>query len=85
MRKKNTGDTHIQLINSPVIVDDDYYNVVIKWSWEDVQTLRPKLSKQESLKLLDMIAKRLHDRSVELGWEIMESLILMNEYGEEEE
>jgi len=85
MRKKNTGDTHIQLINSPVVYHEDYDKVVIKWSWEDVQTLRPKLSKEESLVMLDTIAKSLHDRSVELGWEVMESLILMNEYEEEEE
>lgn len=82
MRKKNTGDTHIQLINSPIF-HEDYDKVVIKWSWEDVQTLRPKLSKEESLVMLNMIAKRLHDRSVELGWEVMESLLEM--YVDDEE
>lgn len=79
MRGKKTGDTHIQMINSPIVIHEDYDNVVIKWSWEDVQTLRPQLSKEESLVMLDMIAKGLHDRSVELGWEIMETLIQMNE------
>lgn len=83
MREKNTGDTHIQLINSPIVLHEDYDKVVIKWSWEDVQTLRPELSQEESLVMLDMIAKGLHDRSVELGWEVMETLIQMNEEEEE--
>ncbi len=79
MRKKQTGDTHIQMINSPIVYHEDYDKVVIKWSWEDVQTLRPDLSKEESLVMLDTIAKGLHDRSIELGWEVMETLIQMNE------
>jgi len=55
------------------------YTVVIKWSWEDVKTLRPELSTQESILMLNNIGKELHDRSVELGWEVMESLIQMTE------
>jgi len=83
MRKKQTGDTHIQLINSPVVYHEDYDKVVIKWSWEDVQSLRPDLSEEESLVMLHKIAKGLHDRSIELGWEVMETLIQMNEEVEE--
>ena len=83
MRKKQTGDTHIQLINSPVVLHEDYDKVVIKWSWEDVQTLRPKLSKEESLVMLEKISRNLEERSIELGWEIMEVSIQMNEEVEE--
>ncbi len=79
MRKQKEGDTHIQLINSPIVYHGDYDKVVIKWSWEDVQTLRPDLSKEESLVMLDTIAKGLYNRSIELGWEVMETLIQMNE------
>jgi hypothetical protein len=51
--------------------------VIIRWSWEDVQSLRPDLSKDESLEMLDRIAGNLHDRSIELGWEVMQILISM--------
>lgn len=51
--------------------------VIIRWSWEDVQSLRPDLSKDECLEMLDQIAKGLHDRSIEIGWEIMDTLISM--------
>lgn len=83
MRKKKTGDTHIQLINSPVVLHEDYDKVVIKWSWEDVQALRPNLSKEESLVMLEKISRNLEERSIELGWEIMEMSIQMNEEVEE--
>ena len=52
--------------------------VVIKWVWKDIQSLRPKLSRAQCIELLDEISKGLHDRSVELGWEVMETLIQMN-------
>jgi len=83
MRKKQTGDTHIQLINSPIVVDDDSDKVVIRWSWEDVQSLRPHYSKQQSLEMLEKISRNLEERSIELGWDIMEMSIQMNEDVEE--
>ena len=52
--------------------------VVIKWVWKDIQSLRPMLSRAQCIELLDEISKGLHDRSVELGWEVMETLIQMN-------
>lgn len=79
MKKQKEGDTHIQLINSPVTGVDDSDKVVIKWSWEDIQSLRPNWSKNKCLVMLDMIAKGLNDRSIELGWQVMETLIQMNE------
>jgi hypothetical protein len=51
--------------------------VVIRWSWEDIQSLRPDWSQEKCDEMLDAIAKGLHDRSIELGWEIMETLIEM--------
>jgi len=59
--------------------DQDSDKVVIEWSWEDVQSLRPKLSQDECYEMLDKIAKGLHDRSIELGWDIMEILIGIEE------
>ena len=83
MRKQKQGDTHIQLINSPVNSVDDSDKVVIKWAWEDIQLLRPDWSKNQCLVMLDQVAKRLEERSIELGWEVLEMLIQMNEEVEE--
>jgi hypothetical protein len=49
--------------------------VIIRWSWEDVQAIRPELSEDECLELLDRIGGALEDRSIELGWEVMQILI----------
>jgi hypothetical protein len=51
--------------------------VVIRWSWQDVQSLRPDWSQEKCDEVLGTIAKGLHDRSIELGWEVMETLIEM--------
>jgi hypothetical protein len=59
--------------------DQNSDKVVIKWSWEDVQSLRPGWSQEQCDEMLDTIAKGLHERSVELGWEIMEILIGIEE------
>jgi hypothetical protein len=49
--------------------------VIIRWTWEDVQSIRPELSEDECLELLDRIGGSLKDRSIELGWEVMQILI----------
>ena len=49
----------------------------VVWSWEDVRMLRPDLSDDECRDMLFRIADSLHDRSVEVGWDIMDSLIRM--------
>jgi len=74
-------EEHIQIINSPINFDhtDDADKVVIRWSWLDVQSLRPDMTKKQALKMLDQVAKRLEERSIELGWEVMETLIQMEE------
>ena len=51
--------------------------VVISWAWEDVQMLFPDLSDNECHVMLMRIGDSLRDRSIEVGWEIMECLIRM--------
>ena len=51
--------------------------VVIRWSWEDVHSLLPYKSENECREMLSRISKGLHDRSIEAGWEIMETLITL--------
>jgi len=51
--------------------------VVIRWSWEDVQSLLPYKSENECREMLSKISNGLHDRSIEAGWEIMDTLITL--------
>ena len=46
--------------------------VVIKWLPDDVKTLKPEWSDEQCEDALDEIANNLIDRSIEIGWEIME-------------
>lgn len=49
--------------------------VEIRWSWEDVQMLRPDLSEDECHVMLMRIADKLHELSVSEGWATMDYLI----------
>ena len=49
----------------------------VVWSWEDVQVLRPDLSSDEAHVMLMRIGDSLRDRSIEVGWEIMDCLVQM--------
>ena len=51
--------------------------VVIRWVWEDVQMLYPDLTNDECHVMLMRIGDSLRDRSIEVGWEIMEFLVRM--------
>jgi len=50
-------------------------NVTVSWSWEDVQCLRPEWTKEQCQEALDKISEPLQDRSIEMGWDIMEILL----------
>jgi len=54
-------------------------DVVIKWSWRDVKELRPGMSDLEAKQMLDKIFKHLEQNCIGNGWEIMETLIQMEE------
>lgn len=49
--------------------------VEIKWVPADVQTLCPGLSDDQAAEALDAVGKYLRDRSIELGWEVLEDLL----------
>jgi beta-lactamase superfamily II metal-dependent hydrolase len=49
--------------------------VEIRWSWEDVQMLRPDLSENECHVMLMRIGDKLHELSVSEGWATMDYLI----------
>lgn len=52
----------------------------VTWTAEDVQTLRPSWTTEKSEEFLENNARRIQDRLIELGWEVIETLL-----GEDEE
>ena len=47
----------------------------VEWTAEDVQTLRPEWTEEYCEEWLMANQKYIQDRLVELGWEVMESLL----------
>lgn len=58
-------------------VQSEEDDVVIRWVWQDVQMLRPDWSDDDCHVMLMRIENGLRDRSIEVGWEIMDCLIQM--------
>jgi|LakMenEpi03Aug12_release.lakeMendotaPanAssembly.Ray.scaffolds.fasta_scaffold1951226_2 hypothetical protein len=58
-------------------VEPEEEGVVIRWVWEDVQMLYPDLTDDECHVMLMRIGDSLRDRSIEVGWEIMDCLVRM--------
>jgi hypothetical protein len=54
-------------------------SAVIVWLPEDVLTLRPEWSDEQAVEFLDNNSKHLVDRSIEYGWQVMESLLPVEE------
>ncbi len=53
--------------------------VVIKWVAEDIQQLRPDWSLDDCEAVLEKFGRALTDRSIEVGWEILEVLLGMED------
>lgn len=47
----------------------------IVWTADDIKGLRPKWSKRKCQDWLEENARRIEDRSIELGWEVIECLL----------
>lgn len=52
---------------------EEYAKVV--WAPEDVQTLRPDMSLEDAAEWLESNQKYIQDRLVELGWDVIGSLL----------
>lgn len=48
----------------------------VVWTPADVQTLRPDWSDDECYEFLVRHSKHIQDRLIELGWQVMEDLII---------
>lgn len=48
--------------------------VTISWCPTDVKQLYPHWSDEKCVEILDTISGYLEDRSIELGWEVLETL-----------
>jgi hypothetical protein len=53
--------------------------VVIRWLAEDIQQLRPDWSLDDCEAVLEKFGRALTDRSIEVGWEILEVLLGMED------
>lgn len=58
--------------------------VEISWCPADIKAIRPTWSDEKCMQVLADIGGTLEDRSIELGWEVIESL-LDDDYEEEDE
>lgn len=47
----------------------------VEWTAEDIQTLREDMTVAEAEEFLQSNQKHIQDRLVELGWEVIESLL----------
>lgn len=48
---------------------------VIRWAPDDIQTLKPHWTLEQCAEWLQNHASAIEDRSIELGWEVIECLI----------
>lgn len=51
----------------------------VSWSIEDVQTLRPEWSEKRCLEFLRTKSRHIQSNLVEHGWQVIESLCVMDE------
>lgn len=54
---------------------DNSHDIKIVWMPEDVQTLRRKMSLKEAKAFFNENYKCIQERSIELGWEVIETLL----------
>lgn len=47
----------------------------VEWTAEDVRTLRPDMTMEQAEEFLQSNGKYIQDRLVELGWEVIETLL----------
>lgn len=47
----------------------------VSWTAEDIQTLRPDWTTEQAEEWLDTNQRYIRDRLVELGWEVIETLL----------
>lgn len=47
----------------------------VAWTVEDIQTLRPEMTDEQAAEWLQSNQKYIRDRLVELGWDVIESLL----------
>lgn len=66
-------------------MSNERFKVTITWEVEDIKSLRPNWSEDKCEEVLGEISGQLEDRSIELGWEVIEDLLNMDYEDEEEE
>ena len=69
------------------LTKDEMYEpyATIHWTPADIKSLHPEWSDEKCCDVMHNIAGWLEDRSIELGWEVIETLIREYEEDEDEE
>jgi hypothetical protein len=63
----------------------DENTISVVWSPEDIQSLVPNMSDEEAIEALHTIRDSFKDRATEEGWNILETLLEMYGYKDDEE
>ena len=63
----------------------DENTISVVWSPEDIQSLIPNMSDADAIEALHAIRDSFKDRATEEGWQILETLLEIYGYKEEEE
>jgi hypothetical protein len=56
-------------------MNEDKYYATVRWTVEDVLTLRTTWTEEQAEEWLSSNEKHIQSRLIELGWEVMESLM----------
>ena len=49
--------------------------IIVKWSWHDIQAMYPHYTEQEANEALDEVSSYVYERVVELGNEVLQQLV----------
>lgn len=72
--KKAAGKEGEEQKQVPMEASKELY-APVSWHWSDVQTLRPSWSQERCEEELQANASHLQDRTIELGWDVLNALI----------
>ena len=61
------------------------YYATINWCPADVKAIREDWSDEKCMEMLEKVGGWLEERSIEIGWEILETLLDMEDDGEEDD
>ena len=77
-----TFENHLQELKA--YAEDQIISSIV-WTADDLVSIRPEWSESKVKRISDRVGRRLADRSVEEGWQILEDLLLAHDDDEQEQ